>query len=121
MLCLFCALYFQLGVRAVPFKSVGGGGGGRRNGRFFEGGEGPNSELIFPIRLHIISGRRGGGANFNYLPFLPPTTLLNGTALSINRLKISFLKHFKLDASQAINQGNLATLGKNILGPGNTI
>ena len=44
-------------VRAVPFKSVGG----RRNGRFFEAGEGPNSELIFPIRLHIISGRRGGG------------------------------------------------------------
>ena len=35
--------------------------GGRRNGRFFEGGEGPNSEIIFPIRLHIISGRRGGG------------------------------------------------------------
>ena len=25
------------------------------------GGEGPNSELIFPIRLHIIFGRRGGG------------------------------------------------------------
>ena len=45
-------------VRAVPFKSVGA----RRNGRFFEGGgEGPNSELIFPIRFHIISGRRGGG------------------------------------------------------------
>ena len=36
-------------------------GGGGRNGRYFEGGEGPNSELIFPIRLHIISGRRGGG------------------------------------------------------------
>ena len=35
-------------IRAVPFKSVGG----RRNGRFFEGGEGPNSELIFPIILH---------------------------------------------------------------------
>ena len=61
--------------------------GGRRNGRFFEGGgEGPNSESIFPIRLHIISGRRGGGGGgcqiFNYLPFLPPTTLLNGTALT---------------------------------------
>ena len=39
-------IYFV--VRAVPFKSVGG----RRNGRYFEGGEGPNSELIFPIRLH---------------------------------------------------------------------
>ena len=54
-------------LRAVPFKSVGGGGGGggRRNGRNFEGGEGLNSELIFPIRFHIISG-----------------TLLNGTALT---------------------------------------
>ena len=46
-------------LRAVPFKSVGG----RRDGRFFEGVEGPNSELIFPIRLHMISGRRGGGHN----------------------------------------------------------
>ena len=44
-------------IRAVPFKSVEG----RRNGRFFEGGEGPNSELIFPIILHKISGRKGGG------------------------------------------------------------
>ena len=52
---------------------------------FFEGGEGPNSELFFPIRFHIISGRMGGGGGcriFNYLPFLPPTTLLNGTALT---------------------------------------
>ena len=47
-------------LRAVPFKSVRG----RRNGRFFEGGEVPNSELIFPVRLHIISGRRGGVPNF---------------------------------------------------------
>ena len=80
-------------LRAVPFKSVGG----RRNGRFFEGGggEGPNSELMFPIRFHIISGRRGGGGGgggcriLNYLPFLPPTTLLNGTALSHSDLKRS--------------------------------
>ena len=45
-------------LRAVPFKSEGGG----RNRRSFEGGggEGPNSELIYPIRLHMISGRRGG-------------------------------------------------------------
>ena len=41
-------------VRAVPFKSVGG----RRNGRFFEGGEGPNSELVYTIRVYMISGRR---------------------------------------------------------------
>ena len=47
-------------LRAVPFKSVGGGG----TEGFFEGGEGPNSELIFPNRLHIISGRRGGVPNF---------------------------------------------------------
>ena len=54
--------------RAVPFKSVG-------DGRCFEGRwEVPNSELIFPIRLYMISGRRGGGGGriFNYLPFLPP-------------------------------------------------
>ena len=63
-------------IRAVPFKSVGG----RRNGRFFEGGEGPNSELFFPIRLHIISGRRGGGAEFliTFRSSPPLTTLLNG-------------------------------------------
>ena len=46
-------------LRAVPFKSVGGGGGEER--KVFWRGEGPNSELIFPIRFHIISGRRGGG------------------------------------------------------------
>ena len=48
----------------------------------------PNSELIFPIRLHMISGRRGGGGGgcqiFNYILFLPPTTLLNGMALMKN-------------------------------------
>ena len=45
---------------AVPFKSGG------RNGRLFEGGggEGPNSELLYPIILHMISGRRGGVSNF---------------------------------------------------------
>ena len=47
-------------VRAVPFKSVGGG---RRNGRFFEGGEGPNSELVYIIRVYMISGRRGRGVS----------------------------------------------------------
>ena len=46
-------------VRAVPFKSVGG----RRNGRFFEGGEGPNSELVYTIRVYMISGRRGRGVS----------------------------------------------------------
>ena len=44
-------------VRAVPFKRVGWG----RNGRFFEGGEGPNSELVYTIRVYMISGRRGRG------------------------------------------------------------
>ena len=39
----------------------GGGGGGGGTEGFLKGGEGPNSELIFPIRLHMISGRRGGG------------------------------------------------------------
>ena len=77
-------------LRAVPFKSVGG----RRNGRFFEGGEGLNSELIFPIRFHIIPGRRGGGCRiFNYLPFLPPTTLLNGTALNFFSIFIIILQY----------------------------
>ena len=61
---MHCSLF----IRAVPFKSVGG----RRNGRFFEGGEGPNSQLIFPIRLHIISGRRGGGVPNFQLPSVPP-------------------------------------------------
>ena len=46
-------------LRAVPFKSVGG----RRNGRFFEGGEGPNSELVYTIRVYMISGRRGRGVS----------------------------------------------------------
>ena len=41
----------------------GGGGGGRRNGRFFEGGEGPNSELVHTIRVYMISGRRGRGVS----------------------------------------------------------
>ena len=41
----------------------GGGGGGRRNGRFFEGGEGPNSELVYTIRVYVISGRRGRGVS----------------------------------------------------------
>ena len=52
----------QIFLSAVPFKSMLGGGG-RRNGRFFEGGggEGSNSELRYPIRLHMISGRRVGG------------------------------------------------------------
>ena len=49
----------QKWVRAVPFKSVGG----RRNGRFFEGGEGPNSELVYTIRVYMISGRRGRGVS----------------------------------------------------------
>ena len=51
-----------------------------------KGGGGANSELIYPIRLHLISGRRGGGGCriCNHLPFLPPppTTLLYGTALT---------------------------------------
>ena len=39
--------------RAVPFKSVGGGGGGGGGTEgFLKGGEGPNSELIFPIILN---------------------------------------------------------------------
>ena len=37
--------------------------GGRRNGRFFEGGEGPNSELVYTIRVYMISGRRGRGVS----------------------------------------------------------
>ena len=66
---------------------------GRRNGRFFEGGggEGPDSELIYPIRLHMISGRKGGGGGgggggLSNLPFHPlsPTTLLNGMAQEYN-------------------------------------
>ena len=69
----------------------GGGGGG---GRLFKG-YGSNSELIYTIRLHMISGRRGGGGGgggrgcriFNYLPFTPPPPLLNGTALKINGLR----------------------------------
>ena len=68
-------------IRAVPFKSVGEG----RIGRFFEGGgQGSNSELFYPMRLDMISGRREGGGGcriLNYLPFLPSPKLLNGTAL----------------------------------------
>ena len=37
--------------------------GGRRNGRFFERGEGPNSELVYTIRVYMISGRRGWGVS----------------------------------------------------------
>ena len=43
-------------LRTDPFKSVGGGGT-----EGFSGGEG--AELIYPIRLHMISGRRGGGVS----------------------------------------------------------
>ena len=70
-------------LRAVPFTIVGGGGGGEER-KIFGRGEGPNSELIYPIRLDMISGRRGGMSNFvYYLPFLPPPpTHLNGTALT---------------------------------------
>ena len=45
-------------VRAVPFKRVWGGGGGTEGLL-----KGPNSELIYPIRLHMISGRRGWGVS----------------------------------------------------------
>ena len=54
---------------------VGGGGGGwGEEERKVFGRGGANSELIDPIRLHMISGRRGeGGCRiFNYLPFLHP-------------------------------------------------
>ena len=48
-------------LRAVPFKRVGGGGTeGFLKGR----GGGANSELIYPIRLHMISGRREGVSTF---------------------------------------------------------
>ena len=41
----------------------------------WRGVEGPNSELIFPIRLHMISGRRGWVCRiFIHLPFLPHHT-----------------------------------------------
>ena len=49
----------QKKLRAVPFKSVGG----RRNGKFFKGGEGPNSELVYTIRVYMISSRRGRGVS----------------------------------------------------------
>ena len=39
------------------------GGGGTEG--FLKGGEGPNSELVYTIRVYMISGRRGGGmSNF---------------------------------------------------------
>ena len=62
-------------VRAVLFKSVGGGGTeGFLKGDYL----GPNHEFIYPIRLHMISGKRGGGGGgcriLNYLPFLPHDT-----------------------------------------------
>ena len=44
---------------AVPFKSVG-----EEERKVFEGG-GSNSELSYPIRLNMISDRKGGGlSNF---------------------------------------------------------
>ena len=43
-------------LRAVPFPKCGGGGGTEG---FLKGGEGPNSELFYPIRVYMISGRRG--------------------------------------------------------------
>ena len=50
---------------------------GEEEQKVFEGGgEGPNSELFSPIRLHMISGRRGGGCRIsNHLPFLPSSPL----------------------------------------------
>ena len=59
-------LFAAFDVRAVPFKSVG-----RSNGSFLRGGgggvEGPNSELFYPIRLHMNTGRRGGGGGVEFL------------------------------------------------------
>ena len=54
------------------------------NGGFFEGGgeEGTNSELLYPIRLYMISGRRGGGdVRFLIIFRSSPATLLDGMAL----------------------------------------
>ena len=63
----------------------GGGGGGGVGGTegFLKGGRGRILKEFIP--LDMISGRREGGGGggcriLNYLPFLPPTTLLNGTA-----------------------------------------
>ena len=57
--------------KAVPFKSVvcrgwggGGGGGGGGDERSFDGDEGSNSELFYPVRLDMISGRRRGGGGY---------------------------------------------------------
>ena len=49
-------------------KVWGGGGGGRRNGRFFEGGGGvgPNSELVYTIRVYMISDPGGGRGVSNF-------------------------------------------------------
>ena len=44
-------------LRAGPFKSVGGTEG-------FLKGEGPNSDLFYPIRVYMISGSRGRVSNF---------------------------------------------------------
>ena len=60
-------------------KVWGGGGGGIED---LWRGVGSNSELIYPLRLHMISDSRGVGVEF-FIIFRPPspTTLLNGTAL----------------------------------------
>ena len=52
-------IYRPISLWTVPFKSVGG----VRNGRFFAGGEGPNSELLYPIRLymHVYNFWQEGG------------------------------------------------------------
>ena len=46
-----------------------GGGGWERNGRFIEG-EGSNSELIYPMRLDLISDRSDGGGGGGGVKFL---------------------------------------------------
>ena len=50
------------------FLQRGGGGGGGGVGA----GEGPNTELFYPIILHMISGRRGGVSNFLLCSVPPP-------------------------------------------------
>ena len=59
----------RLFLRAVPFKSVVGGGGGGVEREVFCMGEGPNSELFYPIRLYMISGRKGVGCRMSIIFF----------------------------------------------------
>ena len=92
---------------------MGGGGGGRRTGTqcFFKGGGGGgrlNSEIFYPIRLHMISSRRGAWVCqiFNYLSSSPHHTFeWNGRKIKKNPILSMILHSEEASITVTCNSG----------------